>query len=182
MRRLSASAVIVVAALALDGSAAAQHRLRTSAPGAPTDDGTRAPSLETRDTLATRPAGAKHAIRLRGGDKHLIVHGTFNSTLSGPMLVDTGASYCVLSRAVARRLRLSPSASTAVPVSTANGQVLADLVELDSIQIEGARLPRVEAVVMDAVDPPLIGIIGLSFLNHFRYSVDHAEGTIQLER
>jgi hypothetical protein len=36
---------------------------------------------------------------------------------------------------------------------------------------------------MDAVEPPLVGIIGLSFLNQFRrYSVDQGRGTIQLER
>src|SRR4029077_19390581 len=51
-------------------------------------------------------AGAKYAIPLWGGSKHLVVRGTFNGVLSGPMLVDTGASYCVLTRAVARELGL----------------------------------------------------------------------------
>jgi clan AA aspartic protease (TIGR02281 family) len=126
--------------------------------------------------------GARYAIPLWGGSKHLVVRGTFNGVLSGPMLVDTGASYCVLTRAVARQLGLGAHAADSVPVATANGEVNADLVTLDSVQIDDARLAGVDAVVMDAVEPPLIGIIGLSFLNHFRYSVDHSEGTIQLER
>jgi hypothetical protein len=34
---------------------------------------------------------------------------------------------------------------------------------------------------MDAVEPPLIGIIGLNFLAQFRFSVDLSEGTLRLE-
>jgi clan AA aspartic protease (TIGR02281 family) len=145
---------------------------------ATTHEGTR----ERRPVPPRGVAGAKYAIPLWGGSKHLVVRGTFNGVLSGPMLVDTGASYCVLTRAVARELGLVARAADSVPVATANGEVTADLVTLDSLQIDDARLAGVDAVVMDAVEPPLIGIIGLSFLNHFRYSVDHSEGTIQLER
>ena len=106
-----------------------------------------------------------------------------NDVLRGPMLIDTGSSYCVLTRKTAARLGVKPVVGATVAVATANGEVEADLVRLDSIQIEDARLGGVEAVVMDAVEPPLVGIIGLSFLNQFRrYSVDHARGTIQLER
>ena len=49
-------------------------------------------------------------IPLSGGRTHLIVDGTLNGTVSGPMLVDTGASYCVLTRETARS-----SASDAAP-------------------------------------------------------------------
>ena len=99
------------------------------------------------------------------------------------MLIDTGSSYCVLTRKTAARLGLKAVVGASIPVATANGEVEANLVRLDSIQVEDARLGGVQAVVMDAVEPPLVGIIGLSFLNQFRrYSVDHARGTIQLER
>jgi len=147
-------------------------------------------ALTTDDDLGTREPrpgarsvqGARYAIPIWGGTKHLIVRATLNGTLSGPMLVDTGASYCVLTRAAARRLGVSGRRSDSVPVATANGHVRADLVTLGSLEIAEARVAGIDAVVMDAVEPPLIGIIGLSFLNHFRYSVDHLEGTIQLER
>jgi len=49
-------------------------------------------------------------------------------------------------------------------------------------QIENARLAYVDAVIMDAVEPPLVGIIGLTFLRNFRYSVDHSAGIFRLER
>jgi clan AA aspartic protease (TIGR02281 family) len=131
---------------------------------------------------AGRSVAASHDIPLAGDGQQVIVEGTFNDAVSGPMLVDTGASYCVLTRATARRLGLRPRASTAVPVVTANGEVAAGLVTLSSVKIENARLAYVDAVIMDAVEPPLVGIIGLTFLRNFRYSVDHSAGIFRLER
>jgi clan AA aspartic protease (TIGR02281 family) len=123
-----------------------------------------------------------HDVPLTGNGRHLVVEATLNGVVSGPMLVDTGASYCVLTRATARRLGLKPTGTRTVPVATANGHVAADQVALDSVQLRGARLARVDAVIMDAVEPPLIGILGLSFLTHFRFSVDHDAGVLRLER
>lgn len=186
VRRLPASAVLALAALTLGRTAGAQHAAPPA--GRVLAERVRVEGSPASGRTSASPAGhrpltrATHAIPLRGDDTHLIVHGTLNGVLSGPMLVDTGASYCVLTRAAARLIGLTLVARSTVPVATANGQVVADLLQLDSVEIEDASLRRVDAVVMDAVDPPLIGIIGLSFLNHFRYSVDHAQGMIQLER
>lgn len=124
----------------------------------------------------------RYDIPLTGNGRHLIVEARLNSTVSGPMLVDTGASYCVVNPAIARQLGLQPIGARGVSVATANGAVAADLVELDSVQLNGARLARVRAVVMNAVEPPLIGVLGLSFLTQFRFSVDQAEGVLRLER
>lgn len=179
MRRV-AGALGLGAVLVLGPSASAQFGWRESRPVA---DVARAVAPDDRIERPSAPlAPARHHVPLSGGSKHLIVQGTFNDLLSGPMLIDTGASYCVVTRKTAQRLGLVRVGSK-VPVATANGEVEADLVRLDSVQIEDARLGGVEAVVMDAVEPPLVGILGLSFLNQFRrYSVDQARGTIQLER
>jgi len=126
--------------------------------------------------------GARHDVPLAGNGRHLVVEARLNGTVTGPMLVDTGASYCVLTRATARRLGLPRGAHRSVPVATANGEVAAPLVAVDSIRLHDAELARVDAVVMDAVEPPLIGILGLSFLTEFRFSVDHRAGVLRLER
>ena len=98
------------------------------------------------------------------------------------MLIDTGASYCVLTRSDGASSRRRPRRSgRTIPVATANGHVDADLVALEAMQIQQARLADVDAVIMDAVEPPLIGIIGLNFLTQFRFSVDLAQGTLRLE-
>jgi clan AA aspartic protease (TIGR02281 family) len=127
---------------------------------------------------------ATHDVPLHDAhDKHLIVDGILNGRVAGPLLIDTGASYCVVTRTTARKLGLRDGAATrSIPVATANGNVDADLVTIDSLQLHGAQLAGVDAVVMDAVEPPLIGIIGLSFLRQFRFSVDPAAGTLRLER
>lgn len=122
-----------------------------------------------------------HDVPLSGDGKHLIVDGTLNGTVSGPMLIDTGASYCVLTRDTAQKLGVKWRGRRTIPVATANGQVDADLIEIDAVQLRGARLSGVDAVIMDAVEPPLIGIIGLNFLTRYRFSVDLAEGTLRLE-
>jgi clan AA aspartic protease (TIGR02281 family) len=185
MPRRFPSVLAVLVALVLGSSAAAPYRRaddRGARPGQPAPVApTSAPVASLRAAPPVLPTSLHH-VPLSGDRSHLIVHGTFNDLLSGLLLVDTGASYCVLTRETARRLGVVPTANRAIPVATANGNVAADLVQLESVQIADARIARVDAVILDAVDPPLIGILGLSFLNQFRYSVDHARGTIQLER
>lgn len=123
-----------------------------------------------------------HDIPLSGDRRHLIVDGTLNGTVTGPMLIDTGASYCVLTPGTARKLGIGKRSGRSIPVTTANGLIDAPFVELAAVQLRGARLDGVHAVVMDAVEPPLIGIIGLNFLTQFRFSVDLAEGRLRLEQ
>ena len=180
-RRLSGAA-ITVGALLLDPIASGQH----CAPDQPDVRLERATVPAEEPERAARPALVEtigHDIPLRGDGRHLIVDGTLNGTVSGPMLIDTGASYCVLTPGTARRLNLQPGGrKRSVPVATANGKVDADLVEIGAMEIRGARLANVDAVVMEAVEPPLIGIVGLSFLTQFRFSVDLAQGTLRLER
>jgi clan AA aspartic protease (TIGR02281 family) len=179
MGRRLFGAAIAVGALLLEPTAGEQHwardveNVRLERVTVPTD------ASFPNGRAGTRGAG--HDIPLSGDRKHLIVNGTLNGTVTGPMLIDTGASYCVLTRLTARTLGIRPDSRRTIPVATANGQVDADLVEIDALQIRDARLASVDAVVMDAVEPPLIGIIGLNFLTEFRFSVDLAQGTLRLE-
>ncbi len=154
-----------------DGSEQARLERATAAAG---------PALRFEPT-EQRPRLGGHAIPLSGDGRHLIVDGTLNGSVRGPMLVDTGASYCVLTRGTARMLGLSARSRTRIPVATANGQIDAAFVALDAVELRDAKVTGVHAVVMDAVEPPLIGIIGLNFLGQFRFSVDLAEGTLRLE-
>ena len=56
------------------------------------------------------------------------------------MLIDTGASYCVLTRATAPKLGIDAGAHRTIPVATANGHVEADLVEVEAVELRDARL------------------------------------------
>ncbi len=180
MRRRFSSAAFVAALMLLEPVA----RTPDSAVDAPIRlERITVPGRDARP-MAIRPIGERigHDIPLDGDGKHLIVEGTLNDAISGPMLIDTGASYCVLTSGTAARLGLTSKGGASVPVATANGRVDADLVRIEAMQLRGARLTQVDAVILDAVEPPLIGIVGLSFLTQFRFSVDPVESTLHLER
>jgi aspartyl protease family protein len=109
-------------------------------------------------------------VALEGNGHSWVVKATINGRLTGTFLLDTGATFCVLTPDAAKRLRVTTGSET-VMLRTASGIVTVPRVELASVQIGSARAGGVAAVVQDAVEPPLDGIIGLSFLNRFSYAI-----------
>ncbi len=135
--------------------------------------------------LLARVAGAEWAaggsgdVPLRGDGTSWQVHATLNGNVRGLFLLDTGASYCVITPDLARRLGLADGPGH-VELHTANGVVRAPLVRLATVDVGGQRARDVDAVVHAAVAPPLDGIIGLSFLNEFSYAVDPRRRVLRL--
>jgi clan AA aspartic protease (TIGR02281 family) len=123
--------------------------------------------------------GAEGEVSLEGGNGSWIVRAIINGRLRGTFLLDTGASFCVLTPAAAERLGLAPG-TQAVTLRTASGRVRAPLVQLASVEVGGTRAQGVQAVVHGAVDPPLDGVIGLSFLNRFSYEVVPSRRVLRL--
>jgi clan AA aspartic protease (TIGR02281 family) len=135
--------------------------------------------------LAILPArGEWIAVRapvpLRGDGTSWLVQATINGRTQGLFLLDTGASYCVIAPRLARELALSPTGSSTT-VQTANGPVRAPIVRLRSLELGGSSASDVQAIVHDAVGPHLDGVIGLNFLNRFRYAVDPQRRELELE-
>jgi clan AA aspartic protease (TIGR02281 family) len=146
----------------------------------------RAPHLALLVLLLLAPAasadwatGAQTEVPLEGNGGGWIVHATLNGRIDGLFLLDTGASICVLAPGTARQLDLPPAAGQ-VELHTANGTVRAPIVQLRSVDVGGNRVRDVEAVIHPAVQPPLDGIIGLSFLDHFNYGVDPRRRVLRL--
>ena len=137
-----------------------------------------ASALLAEPARAEWAAGAQSEVPLDGDGAAWRVRATLDGNVSGLFLLDTGASLCVLAPTVARRLRLAPAGQ--VQLQTANGVVTAPLVQLRSIDVGGNRARDVMAVVHPAVPPPLDGVIGLSFLDHFTYSVDPRRHILRL--
>jgi clan AA aspartic protease (TIGR02281 family) len=119
-------------------------------------------------------------IPLRGDGTSWMVLATINGRTRGLFLLDTGASYCVIAPAFARELGVPPTGSFAT-VHTANGAVRAPVVRLRSLDLSGTKAHDVQAIVHDAVGPQLDGVIGLNFLNRYRYSVDPERRELELE-
>lgn len=123
--------------------------------------------------------GSESEVTLEGSGATWQVRATVNGRLHGLFLLDTGATFCVLTPDAARRLGITPGEQR-VLLHTANGVVAAPLVELGTVEIGGNRAQGVEAVIQPAVDGPLDGIIGLTFLNRFSYSIVPSRHVLRL--
>ena len=123
-------------------------------------------------------AGAQSEVPLEGDGATWRVRATLDGNVSGLFLLDTGASLCVLAPTLARRLGLAPDGQ--VQLQTANGIVTAPLVRLRTVDVGGNRARDIAAVVHPAVAPPLDGVIGLSFLDHFTYAIDPRRHILRL--
>ena len=84
-------------------------------------------------------------------------------------LVDTGATTVALTAADAKRLGMDPADLTFDrPVNTASGQVHAAMVELDYVSVAGARVEKVQALVLErGLTSSLLGMSYLGRLSKF---------------
>ncbi len=128
--------------------------------------------------------GGAGDVPLEGHGAALIVEATLNGRFTGRFLVDTGATYCVVSKEVGRRAKVrGRGGGEKVRLVTANGVIEASLGEARKVKVGRHAARDVEvAVVDDDPLPGLDGILGLSFLSQFTYSVDPEAGVIRLER
>lgn len=128
------------------------------------------------------PAAQEIPLEVRGGS--LVVEATFNRRFTGRFLLDTGATYCVLGEAVARRAKIAGRAGNAdVQLLTANGPLRARLGAARKVELGRASARDVAVAVVD--DNPvhgLDGIVGLSFLQNFVYTVDASAGVLRLDQ
>ena len=133
--------------------------------------------------VASTSLARKVYVRVAGRGRALVIQADINQRVSGPFILDTGASYCVVSKETADAANLSGRKDgPKVKLSTASGVVEARLAEARRIDVGDAVARDVEvAVVEKDVFPGFRGLIGLSFLRHFKYSVDSGEGTLLLE-
>ena len=134
--------------------------------------------LEASPTLARRVE-----VPLEGAGRILVVEASINQRLSGRFIVDTGATYCVIGKDLARDVSLTGRKDgQKIRVGTANGVVEATLGEARRIDVGDAVARDVPVAVME--EPPLAGfdgIIGLSFLQRFKYSVDSERNVLRLD-
>lgn len=134
--------------------------------------------------LVAWPALARRVeVPIEGSGKILIVDASINQRGTGRYIVDTGATYCVISKERAKEISLSGRKDgVKIRVATANGVVEATLGEARRIDVGDAVARDVTVAVMDGDPVPgFDGLIGLSFLQRFKYSVDSREHVLKLE-
>jgi clan AA aspartic protease (TIGR02281 family) len=132
--------------------------------------------LPVRAGRRTAPA----RVRLDGDGTSWLVQATIDGRAGAKLLLDTGASYCVVAPATVRELGI-PETGRFATVETANGPVRAPLVRLAVLELAGGtRAYDVDAIVHDA-GPGLDGVLGLNLLNRYRYAVDPQRRLLELD-
>jgi clan AA aspartic protease (TIGR02281 family) len=133
----------------------------------------RAPAIRTPETSAGRPV---HRIRVERAGTSMMVAARLNNSVVVPFVVDTGATDVSIPRWAAAQLGLRDSGRTRQYI-TANGMIEESVVMLESVDLGGARVEDVPASISSTMD---VGLLGLSFFNHFTYHVDTARGVLTL--
>jgi clan AA aspartic protease (TIGR02281 family) len=137
------------------------------------------PAAQPRGGSAPSAAdGTVYRIRVARAGTGMLVQVRLNRSVTAPFLLDTGASDVLIPQAVADQLglRVGPEARTK-RYTTANGVVTHPIVMLRSVDLGGAVVENVPA----SVSPDMqVGLLGLSFFNHFTYNIDAAAGVVTL--
>jgi clan AA aspartic protease (TIGR02281 family) len=103
-----------------------------------------------------------------------------NERIKQHFIVDTGASFTVISREAAKELGITIDESTPfIPIATASSVVINPLVTLRSIRVGEAKVENVDALVHNLPGGPA-GLLGNSFLNKFKVVLDSINGKMTL--
>jgi len=126
---------------------------------------------------ASDDAQRVYHVRVARASSGMIVKVRINDRVTAPFLIDTGASDVLLPKHVADELGIQPGPDMRTQLyQTANGVVSAPVLTLDSVEVGGARVEDVPA----SIGNMSVGLLGLSFFNHFTYRIDAAAGIVTL--
>ena len=94
-----------------------------------------------------------------------------NSSSTGNLLVDTGASQTMISKRMAREIRL-PAIDSQIRIGI-GGQIVVDVGQVDSIKVGDAEVKNMRVSIHDrGYDFRTEGLLGFDFLGRFQMSVD----------
>ena len=127
---------------------------------------TNTPSIST-----TAPSGNPMVVPIQMTGSAVVVPVTLNRTVQTYMILDTGATFTVLSPQVAATLSLR-SASRA-SFLTANGTISSALAQLGSLKVGEAEALNLTVAIQDVSPNPKVGgLLGLDFLSRYHTSID----------
>ncbi len=98
------------------------------------------------------------------------------------LALDTGASYMIISKRMALAIGLEIDPSKNMQLTSATSVETVSLVTLPRVSVLGKTVKNVEAVIKDLPpSAPVDGLLGLSFLKHFKLTLDFKKGELSLE-
>jgi len=133
---------------------------------------------------ANRGAATKVSIPFEKQGQVVVIEAMLNGKTPAKLVVDTGATYTMISAATAKELDIDRSGNERrLSIQTANGTIQAPLTSLESINVGGMEMKNLTAVIHDVVpNSQLAGLLGLNFLSNFRMDIDTQKGVLHLEK
>jgi len=100
------------------------------------------------------------------------------------LVLDTGATYTMISWEMADKLGLSPEKATeTITFFSASGEVKSPLVKIEKVELEGIVVRNLKAVIHTLPEGSKVdGLIGLNFLRNFEVNLDFKKGVITLSK
>jgi clan AA aspartic protease (TIGR02281 family) len=120
------------------------------------------------------------SIPLRRVARVWMVSVRLNNSRTVDLVVDTGASACVISPELAVDLGIAPGPrAESVTMQVVGARTTGPIVKLASVRVGAAEVEDVTAVV-HPIGPGIHGLLGNSFLAHFTVTLDPQEGVLHL--
>jgi clan AA aspartic protease (TIGR02281 family) len=135
---------------------------------------------QTQQQAQSSPASASHEskrqieVPLIGHmNNSLAVPVILNQKAMGTFIVDTGATFTVITPRMAEKLGVQVRPDTPrIKIVTANGVINAPLVKLDQVAIGGVEVSNLNVVVQDlGNDTMLSGLLGMSFFKNMDLTI-----------
>jgi len=184
LHRFSEAAEAYREALQLDPPASLASRIRAAlsavepvSPRPLRDDGLAPPA---RDRSRTRRAEApSDSVRLQRKAGNWFVDAIINDTQRATFLVDTGATTCAITPALADALGIQRDPESApVLIHGVTGSTYASVVIIPSIRVGDVETQNVRAVIMPLRG--MQGILGNTFLARYTTTIDPVQGILTL--
>jgi len=126
-------------------------------------------------------------VELEQNQGQIVVDVLINNKVRAQLLLDTGASFVVITEDIAKKLGIDITKENKLAkLQVADGrQVDAKYIVLKSVSIEGVQAQDVEATIMpkESAKPNIKdGLLGMSFLKKFNFKVDQGKKKIILEK
>jgi predicted aspartyl protease len=134
-----------------------------------------APAAVSSKTSAT--GAITIPVKMMGG--HAIVPVTFNNSVTGNLMVDTGAARTVVSKRIAMGLRLhSTGSGTGYGIG---GSVTVSTARVESVKVGEVEIQNMSVSIHDfSTDPRYEGLLGIDFLGRFQMTLDSAKQVMVL--
>ena len=137
--------------------------------------------LNVIENRASKTASDAEPIPLRRHGNNLLAQVMFNNSTNSRLLLDTGASLTVITPGLLQDLGLDYNHPLRKAwFNTANGVVEAPIFLIDRVSIGSQTVDQLEVAVMSLENQNINGLLGMNFLQHFRFSIDHQNNVLYL--